>query len=233
MAAKKPAGRKDAQTALARAVFEGLRDEITGGKLRPGQVLSRRQVASRYGTSYIPVIEAMARLESAGLIDVEARQVARVRTITLETIQDDYVLREAYETQAVRLACEAATPGEIEDLYRLADAVDEYVAAGGTKRTGDKEGPLLHWQFHRRIAEVSRCRALVRELERIELLRRLQANWYFAPEVPDLPRCHALLVDAIESRNPAEADASMRAHVRSGLEKELLAYRMNVTPGTR
>ena len=226
MAGKKPASARD--TALARTIFEGLRDEITGGSLRPGEALSRRGIASRYGTSSIPVIEALARLESAGLIEAEARQVARVRKITLETIQDDYVLREAYETQAIRLACEAATAGELEELRRLAEAVDARVPAGGPTAASDTEGPLLHWQFHRRIAEISRCRALVRELERIELLRRLQANWYFAPEIPDPPRCHSLLVDAIRARDPAEADALLRAHVRSGLEKELLGYRMKM-----
>ena len=227
MAGKRSSPARD--TALARAIFEGLRDEITGGKLMPGEALSRRGIASRYGTSSIPVIEALARLESVGLIEAEARQVARVRKITLETIQDDYVLREAYETQAIRLACQTATAGEIDELYRLAEAVDARVPAGGTKAMPrDQEGPRLHWQFHRRIAEISRCPALVRELERIELLRRLQANWYFTPEIPDPPRYHSLLVDAIKARDVTGADARMRVHVRSGLEKELLGYRMKM-----
>jgi DNA-binding GntR family transcriptional regulator len=216
------------QTALADAIYEGLRDEITGGKLKPGEALSRRGIARRYGTSSIPVIEALARLEGTGLIESEARQAARVRKISLETIQDDYVLREAYETQAIRLACEAATPDEIAELYHAAEALDARVKAGETRNTGDKKGLMLHWQFHRRIAEISLCPALVRELERIELLRRLQANWYFAPALADPPRWHSRLVDAIERRDPLEADAAMRAHVRSGLEKELQAYRRNV-----
>lgn len=218
------------QVALAKSVYEGLRDEIVSGKLMPGAALSRRQIASRYGTSYIPVIEAMTRLESAGLIEVEARQVARVRKITLETIEADYVLREAFETQAIRMACERATDVEILELYESAEAIDARVAAGGTKKSRDKQGPLLHWNFHRRIAEISRSRSLVRELERIELLRRLQANWYFTDEIPDQPRCHSRLVDCIKERDPAQADTEMRAHVRRGLEKELLGYRMKIDP---
>jgi len=224
-----PAG-ESGPTALAHAIYEGLRDEITGGKLRPGEALSRRGIARRYGTSYIPVIEALARLEGTGLIEAEARQAARVRKITLETIQDDYVLREAYETQAIRLACETATSEEIDELYRMAEAVDACATADAAKRTRGKKGPMLHWQFHARIAKISRCRALVRELERIELLRRLQANWYFAPAPPDPPRYHSVLVDAIKARNPVQADAIMRAHVRRGLEKELLAYRVKMDP---
>lgn len=215
------------QAALADTIYEGLRDEITQGKLRPGETLSRRGIARRYGTSSIPVIEALAKLESTGLVEAEARQAARVRKISVETIQDDYVLREAFETQAIRMACETASDAEIVELYRMAEAVDARVEAGGTKKSADKKGPLLHWQFHRQIARISRCRALVRELERIELLRRLQANWYFTPDFPDLPRYHSRLVDAIQARDVVVADMVMRAHVRNGLEKELQAYRMS------
>jgi GntR family transcriptional regulator, rspAB operon transcriptional repressor len=225
----KPTSRANSsQAALAHTIFEGLRDEITSGKFKPGEALSRRGIAHRYGTSSIPVIEALARLESTGLIEAEARQAARVRKISLETIQEDYILREAFETQAIRLACETATASEIEKLYRMAEAVDARVMAGGTKDAADKEGPMLHWQFHRQIARISRCRAIVQELERIELLRRLQANWYYAPESPDPPRHHSMLVDAVSSRDPVRADAAMRTHVRNGLEKELLAYRMKM-----
>jgi DNA-binding GntR family transcriptional regulator len=216
------------QAALAHTIFEGLRDEITSGKLKPGETLSRRGIAHRYGTSSIPVIEALARLESTGLIEAEARQAARVRKISLETIQDDYILREAFEAQGIRLACETATASEIEILYRMAEAVDARVMARATRDAADKNGPMLHWQFHRQIARISRCRALASELERIELLRRLQANWYFAPESPDPPRHHSVLVDAINNRDPLQADAAMRAHVCNGREKELLAYRMKM-----
>ncbi|MBX3444770.1 MAG: GntR family transcriptional regulator [Planctomyces sp.] len=215
----------NSQAALAQTIYEGLRDEITSGKLRPGEPLSRRRVARRYGTSFIPVIEALVRLEGAGLVESEARQSARVRRITVETIREDYALREAYETQAIRLASEHATASEIRELYRLAEGVDACVSAGGTQNPTDP-GSLLHWQFHRQIARTSGCGALVRSLERIELLRRLQANWYFAPGLCDPPRYHSLLVDAIDRRRPDEADAVMRAHVRKGLEKELLAYRL-------
>src|SRR5262245_51893505 len=97
---------QESSAVLAQTIYEGLRNEIATGKLRPGEPLSRREVAKRYGTSAIPVIEALVRLEGEGLVESEARQAARVRRINVETIREDYVLREAYETQAIRLACQ-------------------------------------------------------------------------------------------------------------------------------
>jgi DNA-binding GntR family transcriptional regulator len=214
---------------LAQQVYEGLCQEITTGKLKPGELLSRRKIAASYGTSYIPVIEAMVRLENAGLIETESMQMARVSKLSVESIENTYVLREALETQAIRLACETATEQEIMELYRLAEDVDARVSKRDASRgkTRDEKGPLLHWQFHRRIAEISRCPALVLELERIELRRRLRANWIYVPGMTDPPRFHSRLVDAIKRRDPLAADAEMRPHTRTGLEKELRGYRIH------
>lgn len=219
---------------LTQVIYEGLREEITTGKLKPGELLSRRRIAERYGASYTPVIEAMVRLENAGLVEAEASQMARVRQVSIETIQNTYVLREALETQAIRLACERALDAEIDDLYRLAEEVDERIAARDrgqppeVTRADDPEGLLLHWRFHRRIAELSRVPALVTELERIELLRRLQANWIYIQQMLTPLRYHCQLVDAIRARDVQAADTAMRAHVRRGFEKEVLGYRMKL-----
>ena len=52
-------GKQSPEGKASRPIYEGLRDEITGGKLKPGDTLSRREIARRYGTSSIPVIEAL------------------------------------------------------------------------------------------------------------------------------------------------------------------------------
>jgi DNA-binding GntR family transcriptional regulator len=225
VAKKSSSSARRGSVVLTRMIYDRLRDEIVAGKLKPGELLSRRQIAGRYGCSYTPVIEALVRLEYAGLVETESNQIARVRGLSTEKIRSDYVLREACETQAIRLACELATSAEIDRLSQLADEVD------ATAKEGDAthfevmgEGPVLHWSFHRQIAELSRCPALVGELERIELLGRLKANWIFVEELPDPPRHHGHLVDLIRQRDPVAADAAMRAHVRRGLEKELRGY---------
>jgi DNA-binding GntR family transcriptional regulator len=230
--AEKAAGpkRKSSTNGLAQLIYDGLLEEITTGKLRPGEPLSRRRIADRYGCSYTPVIEAMVRLEHAGLIEAESSQMARVRSQSIETIRGIYILREAYETQAIRLACDEARPREVDELYELAEAVDRRAQVCEETDYEDDEGPLLNWRFHLRISEISRCPFLTQELERIELLKRLRANWIYIPKLADPPRFHAELVDTIRDRDPLAADAAMRAHVRKGFEKEARAYQMKIHP---
>jgi DNA-binding GntR family transcriptional regulator len=70
--------------------------------------------------------------------------------------------------------------------------------------------------------------ALVAELERIQLLRRLQANWHYTPVFIGLPRHHIAHADAIAQCDPQAADTALRAHVRQGLEKKLQGYGMKI-----
>ncbi|MCE9534754.1 MAG: GntR family transcriptional regulator [Planctomycetes bacterium] len=224
---RKPRARPRSQAGLVRGIFDGLCQEITSGKLRPGEVLSRRQIAERYGASYTPVIEALVRLENIGLIEASSHQQARVRPLNAETIQNDCILREAYETQAIRLACEHATDREIDELARLAEELDQRIKAHhSAKSAADPHGPTLHFQFHMRIAQLSRCPALVRAFENMELSRRIQTLWEFGAVMDDPPRFHSLLVDAIRTGNAIKADAAMRSHVQHGLERELRGYRL-------
>jgi DNA-binding GntR family transcriptional regulator len=211
---------------LTQKIYQSLRDEIVSGNLKPGEALSRRRIAERYGCSYTPVIEALIRLEYAGLVESETFQTPRVCGLSLERLHGDYVLREAYETQAIRLACEHTTPDEVKELYSLAEAVDALaLLKDAPKHEGDaQEGPILHWCFHRRIAELSRCQKLAAELERIELLSRFQETWAFVEGFPDPPRHHASLVELIKDRDPVGADALMRAHIKRGYDKDVKGY---------
>jgi DNA-binding GntR family transcriptional regulator len=227
-AARSIAKKKASPGALSQRIYEGLCREITTGKLRPGELLSRRQIAERYGASYTPVIEAMVRLENTGLIEAAASQMARVRQVSIETMQENHILREAYETQAVRLACERATHAEIDELYRRAEEVDARRRARDEARRDDPQGMLTHYRFHRRIAEVSRCAALAQALDRIELLRQMEASWSYVPNFVAPPRQHSLLVEPIARRDPLAADAAMREHLRRTLEKILRVYGMKM-----
>jgi DNA-binding GntR family transcriptional regulator len=139
------------------------------------------------------------------------------------------VLIEAYETQSIRLACESATSAEIEELSALAKALDARTAA---RDRNDRQVPLLHVQFHKRIAQMGRAPALVRAFDRSQLLVRAHRHAIVtATEMPDPPRWHSLLVDAIRARDPLAADAAMRNHMRRGLEKDLLAYQTATVRG--
>ena len=128
--AKKTPEPSEAENTLSRRVYNVLRDDILAGRLKPGERLVRKTLASRLGVSTIPVIEALYMLEIDGYVENRALCGCRVRTLTIEEVDDDLMLREALECQSARLCAEKATAESIDRLMKRAVQVDRFIRAG-------------------------------------------------------------------------------------------------------
>ena len=208
-----------AEDSLVAQAYSGIREEIMRGRLRPGMPLSRRNLAEQLGMSLIPVAEALRKLEDDGLVESRPRAGTRVRLHTEDDVRGLYELREALESQSARLFCQRATPGQRQELRRLAQQLDVLFQrlAGSDDAQFAFAVHSHHVQFHMRIAEYARSPLLKTMIERQHVL---VLNWLFdltGRRTPLPPGFHAKLADALVSREVARADEAMRAHVRYGL----------------
>src|SRR6202161_3406697 len=85
---------------LSSEAYSNVRQRILRGDLKLGQVISRRTLASEMGMSFLPVSEALLRLEVEGLLESRPRAGTRVRIPTPQDVEGHFVVREALETQA-------------------------------------------------------------------------------------------------------------------------------------
>src|SRR5216684_7825020 len=97
---------------LAAEAYSVVRQRIFRGELVLGQAISRRTLASELGMSFLPVSEALLRLEVEGLLESRPRAGTRVRIPTPQDVEGHYLVREALEVQAAMLFAEAATGEE-------------------------------------------------------------------------------------------------------------------------
>src|SRR5713226_2651176 len=95
---------------LAGEAYGIIRERIIRGEFAIGQVISRRKVAAELGMSFLPVSEALLRLEFEGLLESRPRAGTRVRIPSREDVRGHYIVREALEAQAARLFAAVATP---------------------------------------------------------------------------------------------------------------------------
>src|ERR1700738_4123494 len=156
---------------LAAEAYNVVRQRILRGELVLGQAISRRKLAVELGMSFLPVSEALLRLEHEGLLESRPRAGTRVRVPTREDVMGHYVVREALEVQAAMLFAAVATPDKRSALLKLAARVD----ALSVQSDGNRFVYLsLHEKLHRRIAESARCPALC---DAIDQTSALASTW--------------------------------------------------------
>ena len=198
-------------SSLAAEAYQFVKQRILRGELVLGQVISRRKLAVELGMSFLPVSEALLRLELEGLLESRPRAGTRVRIPTREDVRGHYVVREALEVQAAMLFALVASPEDHAELQKLAARVDAISAS--------EQSSYLpaHERLHRRIAEGARCPALSEALEKTHALA---STWYCAAWQPAdaSPRRHQDLADALAAGDPSKAADAMRRHVATSLD---------------
>jgi len=205
-----------AQSSLAAEAYSVVRQRILRGEIVLGQVISRRKLAAELSMSFLPVSEALLRLEFEGLLESRPRAGTRVRIPSAEDVKGHYVVREALEVQAARRFGQVATGVERAELKRLAVRVD----ALATQQ--DRQLYVaVHQKLHARIAECARCPAL---LDAIEKTHALASIWFCVmrqskPE--DSKTRHRDLVDAVCSGDPHLGAEAVRAHIAVGMDRSL------------
>ncbi len=206
---------------LANRAYEQIRNEILQGNLAIGDILSRRGLADKLNMSFLPITEALQRLEMEGLVESRPRIGTRVRIPIKQDILDSYVIREALETQAARMCCEQMTNEERGQITRSAQHLDSLYKASASESEDSRflfSVHTYHMQFHLRIAELAQSPGLLKAIEREQVLI---FNWFYdtAAHRRSLPsNFHHDLAKALCSGDLIKADEAMRKHIRYGLD---------------
>ena len=206
---------------LSEKAYVLIRTKILKGEFPLGAPLSRRKLAAELEMSFLPISEAIRRLEGDGLVESRPRVGTRVRVPTPQDVRDSYIIREALETQSARMFCERASPAERAEIRSISTRLEE-MARSSEVETKDSDLQFsiqtLHVQFHMRIAECTRCFPLYDLLEKNHLLI---FNWFYDVSAGSkiAPGRHEALVNVLTGDDPDAAALEMGRHVRSGMEE--------------
>jgi DNA-binding GntR family transcriptional regulator len=110
---------KEEIATIADRVYDQVRQAIVRGEIPPGSKISEPALAARYGISRGPLREAMRRLESTNLVERRPNLGARVITLSNDQLLEIYVIREALEGMAARIAAERMSEAAIAELKAL------------------------------------------------------------------------------------------------------------------
>jgi len=211
---------------ISERLLAAIRRDIVLGDLAPGSRLRVDELSKRYGTSHIPVREALLQLAGERLVRLEPHKGAVLRAVTPKFVADIHDTRAAIESLLIRRATEKITAAELEELERLCEAhaaaatADSSIALSQTNKA-----------FHRHIAQVADNPEASYILDQgWDLVISLRHRFAQAPErIAETVHQHRGIVAAVRARDTDQAVRAVQEHCDSARD-DLLARMYEAHP---
>jgi DNA-binding GntR family transcriptional regulator len=210
----------DKQTAQE-VVLTAMRDAILSGATPPGARLRQEKLAERFGTSRIPVREALRALEYEGLVRSARYRGFTVTELDADDIEEVYDLRVLLEGHAVRLALPLLTE---DDLHTLEELYTEMTQASpGEAQLAARE------RFYIRLYSMTGRPRLVGLIARLRQEVARSLRW---PTLQHAPSHHEAFFEAIRVGDAERAVSQLATHYRRVailIRRNLRGERMGAT----
>jgi DNA-binding GntR family transcriptional regulator len=196
--------------------YRQVRDRILSGELVPGSVIQQRDLASQIGISTTPLREALRRLKSEGLVELDAHRDARITALRAEEARDLLEVRRSLDPLAASLAAERRTKADIQAIRATAAGLDPLPSHPAIEHL------RAHRRFHAAIYMASHNDLLIEALEglwnKADRYRRLALQTDRGQAARDQKaKEHAMLVEYVIAGDSEGAGAVMREHIDTSL----------------
>ncbi|MEV6845962.1 GntR family transcriptional regulator [Actinoplanes sp. NPDC051411] len=209
------------RSTLGDDVYQSLRAAVLEHTLSPGDRMNIDALARELDVSPTPVREALARLESEGL--VRKRPLAGYTVSPLlsrSEFADMFDMRLLLECAAARWAAERATPGQratlVTEAARTIPASDD--------KSWHSAFTTLDAHLHGLVAEAAASPLLVDSITRLHAHLHLHRRYFPYEQTAVTTREHQRIAAAIDRNDPDEAEAAMRAHLTEARERHLATF---------
>lgn len=202
---------KRARGSVPEEVFQRLRRGLMVGAFVPGQVMSLRKLASSFGTSPMPIREALTRLVVINALEDTASGSVRVPHLTPKKLNELFALRELIEGLAAEMACRNATPALIDNLTTINQELLEAIARRNLI------GCLSSNQrFHFTLYEAAGTEVFMPLIESLWL--QFGPTMYLSLLSPDMPwdaSAHIEILDGLQTKKAAVARRGVLRDIRN------------------
>jgi len=206
---------------LGDEVYAVLQQAIMDGTIPPDERLNAGELARRFEVSPTPVREALARLESDGL--VEKHPLKGYRTTDLlgrQELVDLFELRLLLEPGSAARAAERRSAADAADLGREIDLARSAIGKPDAYSVLAQHDVRLHDKVFRAARHETVRLAYARTHCHLHTFRLAYTGSYVSDTVDE----HAVLADAVAAGDPAGAEAAMRRHIEQSRERLLRVF---------
>lgn len=203
------------------AITAALRADILSGAIAPGMRLRQDELATRFGTSRIPVREALLQLEAEALVIHDAHRGARVAPLTLDETLERMEIRMGLECLALKLAVPHMSELDFEHLESILAEYDQAEVPA--------QWTACNWAFHTalyapcgRPTLLALIQANFTNADRFLRLRLSQATGKERPQVE-----HREMLAACRAGDAARAATLLEEHIARSRKSLAASMRLN------
>jgi DNA-binding GntR family transcriptional regulator len=197
---------------LSDQIYDYLRGEILTGRVLPGERLDLGELVERLKVSKMPVKEAIGRLATEGLLDVQAQRGTFVSRVDPRDLAETFEVRRALEMLAGELAAEQVTKADLEKLRGLIAAME--------KSTDVARHLELNFEFHGLIVALSDNRKLAETYRRLRVPIQVAAIHYrsenWMERIAQEQKEHRAIVRALEQKDAEATSRAIGEHIKRG-----------------
>ncbi len=196
-------------------VYECLKENIIQEVIPVGERIIEKTFAEKLNISRTPIRDALKRLEQEELLENVSGRGLMVKKITINEVDEIYMIRLTLEVLAAKKAMENITESEISEIEVLLDLTEEKNKEGEVK-----EVIRLFAEFNEKIYEASRMKRLAsmitklkeyhqrfRDISMIEYKRREEGL-----------REHREIFRAIAEKNDKDIEDIIKRHLNFSYE---------------
>jgi DNA-binding GntR family transcriptional regulator len=129
---------------VAQSVATQIRERILKREIVGGEPLRQDAIAKSFGTSIIPVREALRQLEAEGLVESESHRGAIATELTLDKALEWIHMRRLIETDLIGLAMDRITAEELDKAQEILGKFDDAM----DQRREIELWSEYNWNFH-------------------------------------------------------------------------------------
>lgn len=202
---------------LVEAVLQQLREDLIRARYAPGDPVRVDRVAAELGISALPVREALRVLLAEGRVQYAPHRGYRVTELTLEQVEEIYLMCGLLETESIRRGVEALDDAGIERMRSLLETL-----LSPPRRASVWHIVTVHQEFHFVPIEYARLPLIEAELRRLwDHTDHYRSLYLFGdPQTKERINAeHAAFVDACAEHDAGLAVALAEEHRRHALAR--------------
>ena len=204
---------------IAQSVAEQIRERILRREIKGGEALRQDAIAKSFGTSIIPVREALRQLAAEGLVELQSHRGAVATELTLDKALEWINLRRLIETDLISAAIDKITEEDLAKAERVLGRFD---------RAMEERTEIDHWsdynfEFHSTLYAPANRPETMKVLASLHAKcdRYLRLQLLTGDHIERAEEEHQQLIDLCRKRDKRAAKTLTNDHI-IGVEEDIV-----------